>query len=102
MGWCHEFGPQITANCDHPMVAGPDACHCQQCGTDCKGKFAGCVDVWARGPRSITVRVPPTGEPTRRLRTAPTVDEVVPDELVHVPPVSPEGPARRLDEHTVA
>ncbi len=85
------------------MVAGPDACHCPHCDTTCKGKFAGCVDVWARGPRAVTVLFPPTGEPVRRSRSAPTVDEVVPDALVHLPPPSPEDPApRRLDDHTVA
>ncbi len=85
------------------MVAGREACSCPECGTDCKGKFAGCVDVWSRGPRQVTVRVRPTEEPVRRSRTTPTVDEVVPDSLVHVPPVPPDGPSpRRLDDHTLA
>jgi DNA repair ATPase RecN len=56
MGWCHEFGPQISDGCDHPMVAGATSCTCAECGAECKGKFAGCVDVWARGPRAVTVR----------------------------------------------
>ncbi|HEV2070501.1 MAG TPA: hypothetical protein VGR26_11965, partial [Acidimicrobiales bacterium] len=56
MGWCHEFGPQISDGCDHPMVAGATSCTCRQCGTECKGRFAGCVDVWARGPREVAVR----------------------------------------------
>lgn len=65
MGWCHEFGPQISDGCDHPMVAGATSCICQQCGTECKGRFAGCVDVWARGPREVAVRAssaPPPSE----------------------------------------
>lgn len=65
MGWCHEFGPQISDGCDHPMVAGATSCTCQQCGAECKGRFAGCVDVWARGPREVAVRAssasPPSG-----------------------------------------
>ncbi|MBW3575895.1 MAG: hypothetical protein KY450_13835 [Actinobacteria bacterium] len=68
MGWCHEFGPQIVEGCDHPMVAGASSCTCGQCGAVCAGRFAGCGDVFARGPRSVTVRVKPTEEPVRRGR----------------------------------
>ncbi len=58
MGWCSEFGVQI-AECDHPMVAGADACHCDVCGTLCEGRFDGCPDVWARGPIHVNfVRQP--------------------------------------------
>jgi DNA repair ATPase RecN len=56
MGWCHEFGPQILEGCDHPMVAEATSCTCGECGSTCNGKFAGCVDVWARGPRLVAVR----------------------------------------------
>lgn len=56
MGWCHEFGPQILEGCDHPMVAEATSCTCGECGSTCHGKFAGCVDVWARGPRLVAVR----------------------------------------------
>jgi hypothetical protein len=55
MGWCHEFGPQIAEGCDHPMTAGPTSCHCELCGIECKGKFAACSAVWARGPRELTI-----------------------------------------------
>ncbi len=52
MGWCHEFGMEIEAGCGHPMVAGPTACSCAECGTFCKGRFEdGCEAVWLRGPR---------------------------------------------------
>ena len=51
------------------MVAGASSCTCGQCGAVCAGRFAGCGDVFARGPRSVTVRVKPTEEPLRRGRT---------------------------------
>lgn len=53
MGWCHEFGPQITAGCGHPMLAGRDMCTCSVCGVACTGRFAGCEAVWARGPQVL-------------------------------------------------
>jgi hypothetical protein len=53
MGWCHEFGTQVHLGCDHPMVAGANACHCDECGFVCTGKFAGCPDVWARAPNPV-------------------------------------------------
>src|SRR5436309_2866228 len=34
------------------MTAGPDACRCDACGIECRGRFAGCTEVWAR--RSAT------------------------------------------------
>ncbi len=97
------------------MVAGREACSCPECGTVCKGKFAGCVDVWARGPRAVSVRVRPEAEPLRRARVTPNGvkagksekadrhDRVRPVEANHVetPPASVPGP-HRLDDHTVA
>src|SRR3954471_20137985 len=59
MGWCHEFGPQIREGCGHPMRAGESACSCPQCGVVCRGRFAGCAEVWARGPREVHVVSPP-------------------------------------------
>jgi DNA-binding SARP family transcriptional activator len=59
MGWCHEFGPQIREGCGHPMRAGESACVCTQCGVVCRGRFAGCAEVWARGPREVHVVSPP-------------------------------------------
>jgi DNA-binding SARP family transcriptional activator len=48
MGWCHEFGCQITSGCNHPMKAGASACTCSVCETVCEGRFSGCPDVFAR------------------------------------------------------
>jgi hypothetical protein len=58
MGWCHEFGPQISETCEHPMTAGGTSCSCSICGTTCTGRFAGCAAVWARGPREVAVDAP--------------------------------------------
>ncbi len=38
------------------MVAGATSCTCGECGAACTGKFYGCADVWARGPRLVAVR----------------------------------------------
>jgi len=54
MGRCHEFGLQIHDGCGHPMVAGENACACSECGVVCGGRFAGCPDVWARGPQPVS------------------------------------------------
>src|SRR6266404_2329860 len=59
MGWCHEFGPQIREGCGHPMRVCESACSCPQCGVVCRGRFAGCAEVWARGPREVHVVSPP-------------------------------------------
>lgn len=59
MGWCHEFGTQVCEGCLEPMVAGAEACTCAACGTTCTGKFGGCPDVWARGPRAVALVEPP-------------------------------------------
>src|SRR3954453_22789057 len=48
MGWCHEFGCQITSGCNHPMKAGASSCTCTVCDTVCTGKFSGCPEVFAR------------------------------------------------------
>src|SRR5579859_2614962 len=61
MGWCHEFGPQIAETCEHPMTAHSDRCECTVCGTVCRGRFAGCGAVWARGPREVAVNAPHLG-----------------------------------------
>jgi len=52
MGWCAEFGVEIAA-CNHPMVAGADACTCAVCGERCEGRFEGCSEVWAKGPVQV-------------------------------------------------
>lgn len=51
MGWCAEFGPRIDPTCEHAMIPGRGACSCPTCGAVCKGKFSGCSDVWAQGPK---------------------------------------------------
>gem|GEM_PF-2673818 len=53
MGLCVEFGTVITTGCNHPMVAGATACRCPECGTVCKGRFVGCPEVWAAGPKAV-------------------------------------------------
>lgn len=56
MGWCHEFGPQITSGCGTAMVAGAAACSCPTCGVTCEGRFIGCEAVWAAGPKAVGTR----------------------------------------------
>ena len=52
MGWCAEFGCRIRDGCDHTMAAGRKACTCPDCAVVCKGRFNGCPEVWAAGPRT--------------------------------------------------
>lgn len=60
MGWCADFGCTIRSACDHRMVPGAGACTCGACGVVCKGRYAGCKEVWAAGPRpGAAVRPPP-------------------------------------------
>ncbi len=85
------------------MGAGRETCSCPECGAVCKGKFAGCVDVWARGPRQVSVRVRPTAEPRRRVRSAPALDPAPALELNHTAASPPAGSGpRRLDDHSLA
>ena len=57
MGWCGDFGCTIKSSCDHRMVAGPRSCSCDACGVVCGGKYSGCKEVWAAGPRpGLTMR----------------------------------------------
>jgi hypothetical protein len=51
VGWCPEFGVRIHATCVKPMVADRRSCQCDDCGTACPGRFAGCKHVWAAGPQ---------------------------------------------------
>ena len=85
MGWCHEFGCQIVRGCDHPMQAGEAACSCSICRTVCEGRYDGCHDVWARGPRRFETVV----EPARPIDPPPGAD------LSRVPP--PARPAATVD-----
>jgi hypothetical protein len=55
MGLCRDFGSQIAVGCDHPMTAGSDSCHCEQCGVVCEGRFEACPSVWAQGPQVVLV-----------------------------------------------
>jgi hypothetical protein len=88
MGWCHEFGAQIETGCDHPMVAGEAACHCDQCGVICEGKFAGCEAVWAAGPREVEFDRPPR-VPERPATTAVMSEDARHDLEEEVPPDAP-------------
>ncbi len=49
------------------MRAGEQACACPECGVVCHGQFDGCPDVWARGPRPISLTITPALD-TPRLR----------------------------------
>ena len=44
--------------CGHPMVPGSESCHCDLCGYECRGRFAGCKGVWQRGPQEIGPWIP--------------------------------------------
>src|SRR3954466_2656139 len=86
MGWCHEFGPDITENCGHPMTAGSSHCYCEECGVICEGRFAGCAEVWARGPKDVSL-------------IRPRVHEVSHVETAAFEAVDAEfAPSSRLDE----
>lgn len=68
MGWCHEFGVEIEAGCNHPMGAGVSSCSCPECGTVCPGRFqGGCESVWARGLRPNAPARPVTFAPKPAL-----------------------------------
>ncbi len=41
------------------MRAGEGACACPECGVVCEGQFDGCPDVWARGPRPVSLTITP-------------------------------------------
>lgn len=108
------------------MVAGPDACSCPQCETVCKGRFAGCADVWARGPQTVAVGVAPSAKPDLRAGSGastapatptpvatptpaavPLLDLVVPHQEVkdQAPPLAPSGAPvvdRQLHDRMVA
>ncbi|MHB1987954.1 MAG: hypothetical protein ACYCSF_08220 [Acidimicrobiales bacterium] len=55
MGWCNEFGSEITAGCDHAMQASTESCTCPECGVICSGRFKACPAVWAAGPRTVVL-----------------------------------------------
>src|SRR3954454_5994609 len=94
MGWCHEFGPDISHECGHPMTAGASHCYCEVCGVTCEGKFAGCAEVWARGPKDTSMIGP---KPVRleRVRAGATLEAVADtDEAADLHTVAaPEGDA---------
>lgn len=65
------------------MVAGADSCACEQCGTVCRGRFPACDEVWARGPRQVTlvrpvhaVRVGGTGSPAAVAALGPGPEQM--------------------------
>jgi hypothetical protein len=108
MGRCHEFGSQIREGCGHPMRAGERACACPECGVVCQGLFDGCPDVWARGPRPVTLtsvaalggggprpgralNAGPTGPPQAREATS------APRSAPQAPPPPPQQPPPLAD-----
>jgi DNA-binding SARP family transcriptional activator len=72
MGWCHEFGCQITSGCNHPMQAGATACTCAVCDTVCTGRFSACPEVWGR---SIEVAAPRARPESSRPLTSPLAND---------------------------
>lgn len=90
MGWCHEFGCQITSGCNHPMKAGAAACTCTMCDTVCRGKFSGCPEVFARSV--------PMAAPSRPAQPAQAAQPAQPAQAV--PP--PAQPAPAPDQHARA
>ncbi|HEV2070135.1 MAG TPA: hypothetical protein VGR26_10105, partial [Acidimicrobiales bacterium] len=58
--------------------AGATSCTCRQCGTECKGRFAGCVDVWARGPREVAVRASSFRLPSKAVPPAVGISSDIP------------------------
>ncbi|MDQ6726892.1 MAG: hypothetical protein M3066_12105 [Actinomycetota bacterium] len=72
MGWCHEFGCQITSGCNHPMEAGATACTCAVCDTVCTGRFTACPEVWGRSIQVAAPRARP--ESSRPVTNRPAND----------------------------
>lgn len=77
MGWCADFGCTIKSSCDHRMVAGTRSCSCDACGVVCGGKYAGCKEVWAAGPRPGPA-IRPAFPSRTGGRVGGTVTEVIP------------------------
>jgi hypothetical protein len=74
MGWCHEFGARINDSCEHPMTAGSESCGCEACGVICKGRFASCEAVWARGPQLVQITHSPSDAYERAVTQTPLGD----------------------------
>ncbi len=77
------------------MRAGERACACPECGVVCQGLFDGCPEVWARGPRPVTLTSVPAlgGNGTGRVRAlsagaAPSA----PRQATAGPPPPPSAP----------
>jgi hypothetical protein len=92
VGWCAEFGCQIRDGCDHSMVAGKKACTCPTCAVVCKGRFGGCPEVWAAGPRAVA---PPVVRLALAVPLAPTPDPPAP--AARNGPAAPAPPAPAVD-----
>src|SRR3954469_10556287 len=79
MGWCHEFGPDISDDCHHPMTAGESRCFCEVCGITRPGRFAGCSEVWLRGPKDTSLiarrQVATNRKPRHEAEVAPEFSE---------------------------
>ncbi|HEX2046562.1 MAG TPA: BTAD domain-containing putative transcriptional regulator [Acidimicrobiales bacterium] len=89
MGWCHEFGCQITTGCNHPMKAGAAACTCAVCDTVCTGRFSGCPEVFAR---TVAVTAPSRPVASTSVPSGPPPSDP-PRPAASRPAVSPPAPA---------
>lgn len=94
MGWCADFGTEISRGCDVAMVAGKQACTCQSCGTVCNGKFGGCPEVWAAGPRAVA---PVRFRGRRTASLSPSRDATMPPLPAAIPVPAPDRVAPVLE-----
>lgn len=76
------------------MRAGERACSCPECGVICQGQFDGCPDVWARGPRPVSLTVAPAIDAPRVRALAPGPAQARPRVTAAAEPTPPvESPA---------
>lgn len=75
------------------MRAGERACACPECGVVCQGQFDGCPDVWARGPRPLTLTLNPSIEAPRVRALAAGPTQTQPTSSTPAPPAPPVPPA---------
>lgn len=87
MGWCQEFGTEVSPGCDHSMRAGSSSCSCDGCGTECGGKFSGCADVWS----ASHVEPPKLVESTAGLEVVPAPANDVGDQADRDQPEGSQG-----------
>ncbi len=79
------------------MVAGESSCRCSTCGAVCEGRFAGCPEVWAAGPREVTLVEPETSGVASPASVVSAFVSAEPPERSRVraaPSTAPAGDAR--------